>query len=86
MRIQSKFQAGELLDKVTSTCKRSCGGDGRGAEASSRRWEKQGKGLGLEWVPWSERAQRISSRTRRQGPEGGKGWALLPTAPGISNP
>lgn len=58
LRIQSKFQAGELLEKMTSTCKsRSCGGDGRGEEASSWRWEKQGKGLGLEWVPWSERAQ-----------------------------
>lgn len=40
LRIQSKFQAGELLEKVTSTCKRSCGGDGRGAEGSSRRWRK----------------------------------------------
>ena len=31
LRIQSKFQAGELLEKVTSTCKsRSCRGDGRG--------------------------------------------------------
>lgn len=77
LRIQSKFQAGELLEKVTSTCKsRSCRGDGRGGGQLlevGKGGERSGAGVGsLE----REGAAHASQRSQEIGP--GR-WAGLGT-------
>ena len=70
LRIQSKFQAGELLEKVTSTCKRSCeemGGEQRPAPGGG---ERSGAGVGpLE----REGAAYATQRNQETGPGGWEG-------------